>query len=113
MPKKGGLYMNKVHQIGRLTKDPELRYVAAGDNKAVANFKIAVPKRNRGEANFFEVEAWDDTAEFVHKYFKKGTKIALSGSLEDKSYRDNNGVYHVKIVIVANEVEFAESKKSE
>lgn len=104
--------MNKVVQIGRLAKDPELRYVATGDNKAVANFRIAVPKRNREEANFFDVECWGQTAEFVHKYFKKGTKIALSGSLDDKSYKDNNDVYHRNIVIVADEVEFAESKQS-
>lgn len=76
--------MNKVVLIGRLTRDPELRYTANGENKAVAKGRIAVPKRNREEADFFDLECWNSTAEFFNKYFKKGTKIALSGSFFER-----------------------------
>ena len=103
--------MNKVVLVGRLTRDPELRLTAGEQKCSVTRFGIAVPKKkNREEADFFNVECWEKLAEFAEKYLRKGIKVILSGRLSDNSYTDRDGNRHQNIVVVAEEIEFAESK---
>lgn len=106
--------MNKVILMGRLTRDPEVRY--AQDNMAVARFSIAVDRRfkrdGQPDADFFNCTAFSKTAEFVEKFLKKGTKIALSGSLQNDNYTDKNGIQRYDIRVIVEEIEFAESKNT-
>ena len=108
--------MNKVIMMGRLTKDPEVRYYGA-DNKALANFSLAVDRRfkkqGQPEADFFNCTAFAKTAEFVEKYLHKGTKIVLDGELQNNNYTDKNGNKQYAVQIVVNSLEFAESKGSQ
>ena len=105
--------MNKVILMGRLTKDPEIRYTQ--NNMPVANFSIAVNRRFAKEndtvkADFFNVIAWNKTGEFVSKYFKKGQQIAVVGRLQNRNWDDQNGQKHYATDVVAEEVYFAGSK---
>ena len=77
--------MNSVSLIGRLTADPETRYFESG--KVVAKFSIAV-NRTKDEADFFEIEAWEKTAEVVSQYCKKGSQVGISGSLVQERWKD-------------------------
>lgn len=105
--------MNKVHLIGNLTKDVDLRYTK---NKiAVASYSIAV---NTGygelqETNYFNITTWGKAGEFVKKYFKKGQAIALTGRLKNKNYEDSNGVKHYGMEVVTEEIEFVGSKNED
>jgi single-strand DNA-binding protein len=102
--------MNKAIIMGRLTKDPEVRYTT--NDKAVCSFTIAVDRKfKKDEADFIPVVAWDKTAEFCAKYFSKGRKIAVSGRIQTRTYDDNDGKKHYVTEIVAEEVDFADSKK--
>ena len=106
--------MNKWIGIGRLTKDPELRTTATGTQ--VASFSLAVNKRFAKEepkADFFNVIAWSKQAEFTGKYLKKGMQIAVTGRIENRSWEDNDGKKHYITEVIAEEIEFAESKKQE
>lgn len=99
--------------MGRLTKDPEVRYTQ--NNMPVANFSIAVNRRFAKEndevkADFFNVIAWNKTGEFVSKYFKKGQQIAVVGRLQNRNWDDQNGQKHYATDVVAEEVYFAGSK---
>ena len=105
--------MNKVILMGRLTKDPEIRYTQ--NNIPVANFSIAVSRRFAKEndevkADFFNVIAWNKTGEFVGKYFKKGQQILVSGRIENRNWTDQQGVKHYATDVIAEEVDFAGSK---
>ena len=105
--------MNKVILMGRLTKDPEIRYTQ--NNMPVASFSIAVNRRFTKEndevkADFFNVIAWNKTGEFVSKYFKKGQQIAVVGRLQNRNWDDQNGQKHYATDVVAEEVYFAGSK---
>lgn len=105
--------MNKVILMGRLTKDPEIRYTQ--NNIPVANFSIAVSRRFAKEsdevkADFFNVIAWNKTGEFVSKYFKKGQQIIVSGRIENRNWTDQQGVKHYATDVIAEEVDFAGSK---
>jgi len=106
--------MNKVILIGRLTRDPEVR--SAGENVTVARFPLAVDRRFKkdGEqgADFPNIVAFGKTAEFIEKYIGKGVKIALEGRIQTGSYTDKNGVKRYTTDIIADNVEFAESKHS-
>ncbi len=106
--------MNKVILLGRLTRDPEVRYTQ--NNTIFTTFSIAVRKRFKTEdgedADFINVIAWNKTAEFVSMYFKKGMQIALSGRLQTRSYEANDGTKRNVTEVVAEEVEFAESKRT-
>lgn len=108
--------MNKVILIGRLTKDPELRYTA-GNNTAVCQFTIAVDRRfksdNQPSADFIPVVAWRQTAEFVSKYFTKGSRIAVVGQIQTRTWDDTEGKKHYVTEVIADEVEFCESKRQE
>ena len=106
--------MNKWIGIGRLTKDPEIRSTATG--MQVASFTLAVNRRFAKEepkADFFNVTAWNKTAEFVGKYFTKGQQVLVSGRIENRSWEDNAGVKRYATDVIAEEVEFADSKKED
>lgn len=106
--------MNKVTVMGRLTKDPELRYTT-GNNTAVASFILAVNKKikvdGQPDADFFPIVAWSKTAEFCSKYFIKGQQVAIVGRLQNRVWEDEQNVKHYVTEIVAEEVYFADSKK--
>ena len=106
--------MNKVILMGRLTKDPEVRYTQT-NNIMVASFSLAVNRRfaKEGEqqADFINIVAWNKTAEFVSKYFKKGQQVAVVGRIQTRNYEDDKGVKHYITEVVAEEVYFADSKK--
>lgn len=108
--------MNKVVLMGRLTKDPELRYTPS-NNTSVCQFTIAVDRRFKTEgqpqADFIPIVAWRQTAEFVCKYFTKGSRIAVVGSIQTRTWDDNNGARHYVTEVVADEVEFCESKRQD
>ena len=108
--------MNRVFLMGRLTKDPETRYLGA-DNSAKCTFTLAVDRRfnkpgAEKQTDFFNIVAWQKQAEFCGKYLSKGTKVVLSGSIQNRSWDDNEGKKRYVTEIIADEVEFAESKGS-
>ena len=109
--------MNKVILLGRLTKNPEIRYTQTS-NTLVASFTLAVNRRfaKQGEerqADFINIVAWNKTGEFVSKYFKKGQQVALVGRLQTRNYQDNNNQTRYVTEVIAEEVYFADSNKSE
>lgn len=102
--------LNVVAIMGRLVRDPELRQTQGG--KDVASFTVACD-RNRKDApsDFIPVTAWDKTAQFVCRYFQKGSLIAVDGRLQSRQYQDKAGNNRTAIEIVANNVNFAGSKQ--
>ena len=106
--------MNQVVLMGRLTRDPELRHTQSGT--AVASFTLAVdrPKNKDGErlTDFIDIVAWKGTAEFVSKYFTKGQMAAVEGRLQLRNWTDKEGNKRVSAEVVADNIYFAESKKS-
>ena len=107
--------MNKIILMGRLTRDPEVRYGGAS-NTAIAKFSIAVDRRFKrdGEptADFFNVTAFGKQGEFVEKYLHKGTKIVLDGEIRNDNYTNKEGQKVYGFQIIANSIEFAESKNA-
>lgn len=105
--------MNKVHLIGNLVKDPELRYTK--NNTPVASYTIAINSRygENQETDYINITTWGKAGEFMQKYFKKGQAIALTGRLKNKNYEDNKGVKHYGMVVVTEDIEFVGSKKEE
>ena len=103
---------NKVIIGGRLTSEPELKTTQSG--LSVVSFSVAVNRKvKQGEeqkADFFNVTAWRQTADFVARYFHKGSSICIVGSLQNSSWTDQNGQKHSKTDIVADEVMFVDSK---
>lgn len=109
--------MNKVVLMGRLARDPDTRYTAT-KNMPVAMFTLAVNRRfaKQGEerqADFINVVAWDKTAEFVSKYFKKGQQVGVIGRLQTRNYDDKDGKKVYVTEVVAEETYFADSKKED
>ena len=104
--------MNDVKLSGRLTRDPELKHTPAG--VPVATFSLAVDRKfNREEADFIPIVAWRKTAEFVTKYFRKGQRIIIaSGRIKVDPYTDKEGNKRTRFSVVADEVEFADSKRA-
>ena len=104
--------MNSVQLIGRLTRDPEIRYTDGG--ALIARFGLAVDRRfkqeNGADADFINIVSFGKTAEFIEKYFHKGMKIALNGRIQTGSYTDKDGKKVYTTDIVAENVEFCESK---
>ncbi|MBQ7547499.1 MAG: single-stranded DNA-binding protein [Clostridia bacterium] len=98
--------------MGRLVADPELRTTTSGIS--VISFRVAVDRRARqGEerqADFIDVVAWRQTAEFVSRYFRKGSMIAVQGSIQTRTYEDRNGNKRYAVEIVADNVSFCGSK---
>ena len=101
--------------MGRLTRDPEVRYTQT-DNVQVTNFTLAVNRRfsKQGEerqADFINIVAWNKTAEFCSKYFKKGQQVGIIGRLQTRNYEDEQGQKHYVTEVVAEETYFADTKK--
>lgn len=110
--------MNKVILMGRLTKDPDVRYTQGQEPMCIARYTLAVDrmgKKKEGQTNadFPNCVAFGRLGEFAEKYLKKGTKIALTGRLQTGSYTDRNGnkVYTTEVVVESQE--FAESKATQ
>ena len=107
--------LNVIAIMGRLSRNPELRQTTTGKN--VASFTIAC-SRGRTDANgkdlvdWIPVVAWEHTAEFVCKYFEKGSPIAIDGRLQARTYKDRDGNNRTAIEIVANNANFAGSKST-
>lgn len=105
--------MNKVIMIGRLTRDPEVRYSADGQT-AIARYTVAVDRRFKREgeptADFINCIAFGKTADFAGQYFQKGTKIAITGRIQTGSYTNREGRKVYTTDVVVEEQEFAESK---
>ena len=108
--------LNVIAIMGRLSRDPELRQTTTGKN--VASFTIAC-SRGRKDANgkdlvdWIPVVAWEHTAEFVCKYFEKGSLIAIDGRLQSRTYKDRDGNNRTAIEIVTNNANFAGSKRTD
>ena len=107
--------MNKVILMGRLTRDPEVRYTQT-NNTMVATFSLAVNRRfaRQGEerqADFINIVAWNKTAEFVSKYFKKGQQVAVVGRLQTRTWDDDKGQKHYITEVIAEETYFADSRR--
>ncbi len=108
--------MNKVILMGRLTRDPEVRYSQGASATAVARFSIAVDRRFKREgepdADFFNCTCFGKQAEFVERYLRKGTKIVTVGRIQNDNYTNKDGqmVYSVRVMV--DEIEFAESKNA-
>lgn len=103
--------MNKAILTGRLTRDPEVRVTQDGQT-TIARFGLAVDRRKEG-VDFFNITTFGKTAEFAEKYLKKGMKINLVGRLQTDSYTSKDGQKMTSTVVIADEVEFCESKKEE
>jgi len=106
--------MNKVILMGRVTKDIELKYTQQ-QNKAICNFNLAVDRRTKKgdhpEADFILCQAWEKTAEFITKYFSKGSKIAITGRINTRNYEDKDSKKVYVTEIIVEEAFFCESKK--
>ncbi len=108
--------LNVVALMGRLVADPELRTTTRGTN--VCRFRLAcdrsvVRQGEQRQADFIDVVAWRQTAEFVCKYFKKGSLIAIEGSLQTRQYQDKNGSNRTAVEVVTSNVSFAGSKAAD
>lgn len=109
--------MNKVILMGRLTRDPEVRYAQSDSQLAVARFSLAVDRRFKRQgdavtADFFNCTAFGKLGEFAEKYLKQGTKILLTGRIQNDNYTNKEGQKVYSVQIMADEIEFAESKGS-
>ncbi len=105
---------NLVVLTGRLTADPELRYT--GNNTPVTSFSIAVNRRYKAgeeaQTDFINIVAWRQTAEFITKYFSKGSMIGIEGSIQTRRYVDKDtGKNRTAFEVIANNVQFVESKR--
>ncbi len=104
---------NLVVLTGRLTADPELKTTPNGTS--VVSFSIAVDRRYRAgeerQTDFINIVAWRSSAEFISKYFKKGSLIGIEGSIQTRRYTDKNGNNRTAFEVVANNVQFVESKR--
>lgn len=100
---------------GRLTADPELKTTPNG--VSVTSFSIAVQRKYKSgeepETDFINIVAWRQTAEFVTKYFKKGSMIGIEGSIQTRKYQDKNGNNKTAFEVVADNVQFVESKREQ
>ena len=110
--------MNKVILMGRLTRDPEVRYSQGERQMAIARYTLAVDRRGRAAANgdgqatadFIQCVAFDRAAEFAEKYFHQGIKIVVTGRIQTGSYTNRDGVKVYTTDIIVEDQEFAESK---
>ena len=108
--------MNKVILMGNLTRDPEIRYSQGENSLAIARFSIAVNRRfsRQGDTDtdFFNCTAFGKQAEFVEKYFKQGSRMLLTGRVQNDNYTNKNGERVYSVQIIAEEIEFAERKSA-
>ena len=111
--------MNKVILVGRLTRDPDVRYSSGDNAMAIARFTVAVDRRQRREgagdqqtADFIGCVAFGRQGEFVEKYFRKGMKAVIEGRIQTGSYTNKDGQKVFTTDVVAEQIEFAESKNA-
>lgn len=109
--------MNKVQLVGRLTRDPEIRYSQGENATATARFSVAVSRRFKNaegnyDADFINCVAFGKTAEFLEKYFKKGMAIGLTGHIQTGSYTNKDGQKVYTTDVIVEETEFVESKNA-
>lgn len=107
--------LNKAILMGRLTRDPELKYTQ--NNLPVVQLTVAVERNHSGnggerQTDFINVVAWRKTAEFVSQWFTKGMMIIVTGSIQSRRWQDKNGNNRTSIEVVADEIQFGETKKS-
>lgn len=107
--------LNRAILMGRLVADPELRQTPNG--VSVITFRIAVDRNYSGrggdrQTDFIDIVAWRQTAEFVSKYFTKGRMIIVEGSIQTRSYEDKQGNKRTAVEVVADNVQFGESKNA-
>ena len=113
------LNLNKVILAGRITADPELKQTPSG--VSLVTFSLAVNRRfasrdgqnQQPEADFFRITAWRNTAEFIAKYVRKGSAICICGSIQNRTWTDQNGQRRYMTDIVAEEANFVESRNSQ
>lgn len=108
--------MNKAILVGNLTKDPELTTTQSGIN--VARFTVACQRKYTNEnserdCDFINCVAWRTSAEFIHKYFKKGNKIGIVGTIQTRSYDAEDGTKRYVTEVVVEESEFVQSKRDD
>lgn len=105
--------LNRVILMGRLTRDPEIKQIPSG--VPVTTFSLAVdkftPQGQDKQADFFNIVAWRQTAEFVSKYFRKGQLVAVEGKLSSRKWTDKDGNNRTSVEVVADSVFFAEAKR--
>ena len=109
--------MNKVILMGRLTRDPDVRFTSGDNAMAIARYTLAVDRRFKRDgdeqtADFISCVAFGKAGEFAEKWFKQGTKVAITGRLQTGSYTNKDGVKVYTTDVVVEEQEFAESKKN-
>ena len=109
--------MNKVILMGRLTRDPEVRYSQGDSQMAIARFSLAVDRRFKRQgdtvtADFFNCTAFGKQGEFVEKYLKQGTKIVVTGRIQNDNYTNKEGQKVYSVQIIVEEIEFGESKNA-
>ena len=108
--------MNKVILIGRLTRDPEVRYTQGAEPMAIAKYSLAVDRRfkrdGQPDVDFINCVAFRRNGEFAEKFLKKGMKIAVTGSIQTGSYTDKDGNKRYTTDIVVDEHEFTESRRA-
>ena len=105
--------MNKLFLSGRLVANPEVRYTQT-NNTLVATFRLAVNRKmEKDKADFFNIVAYGKTGEFASKYFKKGLLVIVTGRVQTRNYEDKDGKTTYVTEVIAEEVEFGESKKEE
>lgn len=108
--------MNKVIEIGRLTKDPDVRYSQGENSTAIAKYTLAVDRKFKREgeptADFIQCVAIGHNGEFAEKYLRKGTKIGVVGRIQTGSYKDKDDNTHYTTEVFVEEHEFVESKSS-
>ena len=107
--------MNKVILMGRLTRDPEVRYTQT-NNTLVSSFSLAVNRRfarpgEERQADFINIVAWSKLGEFCSKYFKKGQQVGVIGRIQTRTWDDDQGTKHYVTEVVAEEAYFADSKR--
>jgi len=109
--------MNKFQFMGRLTRDPEVRYTQT-NNTLVATFSLAVNRRfvRQGEerqADFINIVAWGKQGEFCSKYFKKGQQVGIIGRIQTRTWDDEQGQKHYVTEVIGEEIEFVDSKTTQ
>ena len=102
--------MNKCILMGRLTRDPEVRYTQGTESMCIARYSLAVDRRGDNNADFINIIAFGKSGEFAEKYLHKGTKVLVTGRIQTGSYTNNEGKKVYTTDVVAEEQEFAESK---
>ncbi len=109
--------MNKVILLGRLTKEPEIRY-SQSTNTMMAQFTLAVNRKyvrpgEERQSDFINIVAWSKTAEFAQKYLHTGLQICVSGRLQVRSYTDKNNQTRYITEVVVEEIDFADAKRND